>query len=401
MNNKLTVGDVPTIKSYKYTSDIRLQVSDYDKYEQYIDIEKLYHGKKDDKNMRLGLFKDEERDLRAVPGLSVICGMTGHGKSMLGNSLAYKAVKEGYNVLYITLEVNKEDMFYQMLSIKSFVDGPGGLDKAISHSDIKRKALRPEQESYLFKELWPQFKEMKGNLHILSEFDFNVNDTLSMQQKMMEVENYSIAKSGKGIDMIIVDYIQLFKMYTRNQNIGSGEYAVLTNWVNDFRKLSLNYLGENREIPIILLSQLNRDAWSDEKYRQKQIAKNSMSVQFVPANSNTRQVNVPEIVLNISQIAGCTEIAKAAKQIITIYSDDGLKASNQCLISVLKNRNGETHNTQHLTYMNPKYYVVGYNTECKDTFNGALADILDDSETLNLNAICAGSSDPFATMGEL
>ena len=399
-NKKLNPG--ATVGDYKYTANTGIQAYDYEKYEQYIDLEKVYHAKNDDKNMRLGLFGDDDKDIRAVPGLTVICGMTGHGKSMLGNSIAYKAVKEGYNVLYITLEVNKEDMFYQMLSIKSFIDGPKGEEKAISHTDIKRKALVPEQETYLFKELWPAFKEMKGNLHILSEFDFDVSDTAAMQMKMMEVEDYSKAHSGKGIDMVIVDYIQLFKVYTRGQNVGSAEYTVLTNWVNDFRKLSLNYLGENREIPIILLSQLNRDAWSDEKYRQKQIAKNNMKLEFFPPNSSSKPVNVPEVVLNISQIAGCTEIAKAAKQVITIYSDESLKASNQCLVAVLKNRNGQTHNSQQITYMNPKYYVVGYDTNSYDeVFTGTWNDIFGDSKPLDLTSMSTGSDNPFATIGNL
>ena len=111
---------------YKYACELKSDMSDYGKYEQYINLEEAYHTKDESDDMAFGLFENKESDIRAVPGLTIIAGMTGHGKSMLGNSLAYKAVRNGLNVLYITLEVNKEDMFYQMLSIESYIDGSKG-----------------------------------------------------------------------------------------------------------------------------------------------------------------------------------------------------------------------------------------------------------------------------------
>lgn len=374
---------------YKYACELKSDMSDYGKYEQYINLEEAYHTKDESDDMAFGLFENKESDIRAVPGLTIIAGMTGHGKSMLGNSLAYKAVRNGLNVLYITLEVNKEDMFYQMLSIESYIDGSKGESKAISHSHMKKRSLSPEQEEYLFKELWPSFKNMEGNLHILSEFDFDVGDTASLQSKMMEVEDYSKAHYGRGIDMIIVDYIQLFKIYSRGS--GTGEYSVLTNWVNDFRKLSLNYLGENREIPIIILSQLNRDAWVDDKQRQKQMAKNNMKVEYIPSGCSNKRVNVPDIVLSISQIAGCTEIAKAAKQIIAIYSDESYKASKQCLVALLKNRNGGTHMDPAVTYMNPEYYIVGFLNEYNESYKGDYDSLFED-DIVPISSFEGGSS---------
>ena len=144
MENNKPVVPIATLNKYKYTVELESDMKDYGKYEQFIDIEEIYNNKKEEKDMRLGLFGSRSDDPRAIPGLTVICGMTGHGKSMLGNTIAYKAVREGKNVLYITLEVNKEDMFYQMLSIESYVDGKRGVSEAISHSDMKKKSLLPE-----------------------------------------------------------------------------------------------------------------------------------------------------------------------------------------------------------------------------------------------------------------
>lgn len=350
------------MNEYKYTANLSDGQSDYGKYEQYVDLHEMYNKQKEIDGIQLGLTNNKENDYSIVPGINVIAGMTGHGKSMLGNSLAYKAVKDGLNVVYITLEVSKENMFYQMISIKSFLDSMSEAEW-ISHSTIKKRNLTPEQETKVFDSIWPAFKEMKGNLHILTEWDFDPGSTASLQHKLMEVEDYSKRQTGKGVDFIIVDYIQLFKEYKEAK--GYGEYSTLTLWVNDFRKMSLNYLGEDREIPIVLLAQLNRDAWNEDREKYKRYAKNESIKQSninddMPCKSKQRKTyNIPDVILSISQIAGCAEIAKAAKQVITIYSDENLKASEQCQIQVIKNRDGQTAMEPRLAYMNPKYYVVG------------------------------------------
>lgn len=266
-----------------------------------------------------------------------------------------------------------------MLSIKSFVNGCSG-ERLISHSTLKNRGLTNSQEYYVFHKLWPEFKNMKGNLHILSEWDFDTTSSASLQLKLFEVEDYSIKQTGRGIDLLIVDYIQLFKQYIAKNPV-QGEYNVLTMWVNDFRKMALNYLGQNREIPIILLSQLNRDAWNDDKARYKARTKNNSTnkynTEYQPSKSKN-SVIVPDVVISLSQIAGCTEIAKSAEQVFAIYSDETFKASNQCLISVIKCRNGETRMEPVVTFMDPKYYIMGVDSQGKNSFDGTLSDLLSD-----------------------
>ena len=365
------------MNNYKFTSEIKSDNSEAGKYEQYIDLYKAYKKTSDEEYIHVGV--RQENDYQIVPGLNIIAGMTGHGKSMLANNIAYRAVQNGLNVAYITLEVSKENMFYQMLSIKSFVNGCSG-ERLISHSTLKNRGLTNSQEYYVFHKLWPEFKNMKGNLHILSEWDFDTTSSASLQLKLFEVEDYSIKQTGRGIDLLIVDYIQLFKQYIAKNPV-QGEYNVLTMWVNDFRKMALNYLGQNREIPIILLSQLNRDAWNDDKARYKARTKNNSTnkynTEYQPSKSKN-SVIVPDVVISLSQIAGCTEIAKSAEQVFAIYSDETFKASNQCLISVIKCRNGETRMEPVVTFMDPKYYIMGVDSQGKNGFDGTLSDLLSD-----------------------
>ena len=353
------------MEKYKLTSEMKSEMSEFGKYEQYIDLEKCYEQIDTSDFLDLGLGEVGDQPITAVPGITVIAGMTGHGKSMLGNSIAYRGVKAGKNVLYITLEISKEDILYQMLSIHSFMTDY----KAIEHSKIKKRCLSETDKRRLFDEVWPSFKKLDGNLHVLSEFDFDTTNSESMQRKMQEIEDYSIAGTGRGIDMVIVDYIQLFNDYS-GKNI-SSEYSIINEWVTDFRKLSLNYLGTGREIPIIMLSQLNREAWSEvHSFRKKYLAGKG-------DNAN--------IVISISQIAGSVKIVKDAAQVIIIYSDESTKAGNQCVWYMLKNRNGETQERGLVTYMNPKYYYVGKD-KTVSVYNGTMDDLLslDDGKTLDL-----------------
>lgn len=375
------------MNSYKYTSQIKSDNLEIGKYEQYIDLYSAYKKTENEDYISVGVKSTD--DYKIIPGVNVIAGMTGHGKSMLANSIAYRAVEKGLNVAYVTLEISKENMFYQMLSIKSYEDCCYG-ENLISHTTIKNRQLTSTQEDFVFNKLWPEFKSMKGNLYILTEWEFDTTNSGSLQSKLFEIEDYSIKQTGRGIDMLIVDYIQLFKQYKSNEHV-QGEYSVLSRWVDDFRKMSLNYLGQNKQIPVVLLSQLNRDAWNDDKTRYKAYAKNNAYLKDSTDKSNDyapskrrKSVNVPNVVISISQIAGCTEIAKSADQIFAVYSDESCKASKQCLISVIKCRNGETRMEPIISFMDPQYYIMGCNQKgIGESYNGDIFDLLSIRENVD------------------
>jgi hypothetical protein len=341
-----------------------------EKYEQYLDLKKLYDEKQKQEPIYLNVLGSAELDYKIYPGVSVIAGITGSGKSMFANSIAYDAVVKGLNVLYITLEVSKENTFYQMISQYS-LDYAENEGQMIVHSDIKAGSLSDYQIDLAFNKYYEGFKNLPGNLHVLEEWDFDTTDPKSLIGRMIEVEDYSIEHSGRGIDLIIVDYIQLFKRFEGGSN--SSEYEIISQWVNFFRQMSLVYLRTpkaTRKMPIILVSQLNRDAWKEKLAIDIQNAKNNCK----PENKRNK---VREFTIDISQIAGCAEIVKAASQVFAIYSDEGLKASNQCQIFHLKNRDGETRVEPLPTYMNPKYYHIGKTRKLYDEdYNGILDDIL-------------------------
>lgn len=347
---------------YKYLSDMK--VKKLESYDPTFDLYGAYQKDKNNIGIRMHILPSEEDDYYLVPGVNIVAGQTGHGKSMVANSIAYRAVKDGKNVMFISLEISKKRVFYQMLSIHSRCIDKGS--DYISHSDIKKHKLNGSQETHVFNELWNDFNQMKGNLYVIDEWDFDSNNINSLQEIMFLVEEYAQKHTGKGLDLIVIDYIQLFKQYEDIRN----EYEALSKWVNDLRRISRNFLGQNHEITMLLLSQLNRDAMADVTEREKKKAKNSV----LPSD---KQKNIPNITIGLSQIAGSVEICKAADTIYAIYSDDSYRSSEQSLIFVLKNRDGTVSEDGKITFMNPKYYSFGHFDEWKTEYQGDISTVLD------------------------
>ena len=86
-------------------------------------------------------------------------------------------------------------------------------------------------------------------------------------------------------------------------------------------------------------------------------------------------------------------MVKWADQVFAVYSDESLKASKQCLISVIKCRNGETKVEPVISFMDPKYYIMGLeksNNNCElDSLDELMLGL--DMTELNLNDLQPGN----------
>ncbi len=351
--------------NYKYKYLSQLKLNKLESYDPTYDLYAEYLKDKDNNGIRMYIRPDEDSDYYIVPGVNIVAGQTGHGKSMVANNIAYHAVKDGKNVMFITLEISKKKVFYQMLSIHSRTIYDKESDW-ISHSDIKKHKLNGNQESHVFNDLWKDFNQLKGNLYVIEETDFDSNSIDSLQEIMFLVEEYAQTHTGHGLDLVVIDYVQLFKQYADIRN----EYEALSKWANDLRRISRNFLGQNHEITMLLLSQLNRDAMADVTDREKKKAKNSV----LPSD---KKKNLPDITIGLNQIAGSVELCKHADTVYAIYSDDSYRASEQAMMFILKNRDGAASSDGVTVHMNPKYYCFGSPDEWSTEYQGDIATVLD------------------------
>ena len=75
--------------------------------------------------------------------LTSLMGATGGFKTTFMTNLAYNKLKEGRNVVYLSLEIPKADMYFNLLSLHSTDDK---FSIHIPHSELKRSLLTEEQK---------------------------------------------------------------------------------------------------------------------------------------------------------------------------------------------------------------------------------------------------------------
>jgi hypothetical protein len=170
-----------------------------------------------------------------------------------------------------------------------------------------------------------------------------------------------------GIDLIVVDHIQLLK-YASNVK---DEYRVMNDYVSFFRKQSLSFLDSDREISIILLSQVNREGIA---YAQKH---NGMYL--------------------MQHVAEASEVERASSYIITVFTDPMSQVVKLLKMGAIKLRGSQLPADLIQVYADGELYQVG-DTYIPEQGDYSTSDILEIPETLttefdySLESIMAGVS---------
>ena len=302
--------------------------------EGYIPItqkyESLYNMRTNEKGISfLNETLDKQTNGISAGTICTIAGTTGSMKTTYAINIAYNALKEGKNVCYISLEESPERLFSKMMSRVSLDIDPS---KAIEVSDILNNKLDEKSKEYLFKEVLTYFSNLNGQFALIGENELTSYDFKDIERKLRVIDNYMKENENrKGIELLVIDHIQLLKF----ANAEKDEKSIMNAYVSFFRKQSLSFLGEDREIAIILLSQVNREGM---KY-----------------SHNSK--NDGGYLLN--QIAEASEIERASTYIITTYSDSMAQITKQLKVGALKLRNAQLPVGTIAVPTDGKYYQVG------------------------------------------
>ena len=330
------------------------------------DVKEIYDKSKLIKGIKTGVSQIDERTGGLQPGtFNTLAGFAGAGKTTAAVNIAYNAMKEEKNVCYITLEVPKLDMVYDLLSRHSFEKE---FKKPISHSHIKKRELSKEDSEYLFTEVLNDFREkMEKHLFILDETDFVSYSFSMMEAKIKECDTLATANTGHGIDLLIIDQAQLLKFGGGIDKAGN-ETSVINLYVSFFRQQAINFLHSKRTCTVLMLSQINRDGYN---YACKHNGQYSLT-----------------------NLAEANELERASAMVIALFTDESLKSSKQVSIQLLKSRNGETIIDPVMSSMDPVYYVFGSEatqtnavfTGAGDAIFGSVGDTLDLTGIANIGA---------------
>ena len=258
--------------------------------------------------------------------ICTIMGGSGSMKTTTAINIAYQAVKDGKNVCYISLEELPDRLFAKLLSRVS-VD----IRKELSVNDISKHLLSEQEEQILWEEVLPHLEKQKGSIHIIGETELVSYEFAEIERQLKRVDKYirDTNNSEHGIDLIIVDHIQLLKYASSSKD----EYKVINEYVSFFRRQTLSFLGSDKTVAVILLSQANREGM---EYARKH---NGMYL--------------------MQHVAEASEVERASTYIISVYTDEKSQMMKQLRMGTLKLRGSQLLMDTVEIYANGAYYQVG------------------------------------------
>lgn len=158
--------------------------------------------------------------------LFVIGARPSMGKTALALNMAVNAAREGKKVAIFSLEMSKESLMTRLISGEARVNARRLQRGGMSDSD---KDMLMEACTWI----------STAPIWIDDSPGATVREIRRKCRRM---------KSGEGIDLVMVDYLQLM------QGPGDGEYAVVTQASKDLKAMALQV-----DVPVVALSQLSRE----------------------------------------------------------------------------------------------------------------------------------------------
>ena len=190
------------------------------------DLEQVSDGKP--QGIKTGFFSlDKVYGSFKAGDLIVIGGQTSMGKTSLVLNMIFSAIASNHKVMMISLEMTAQDIAQRMLSSQKQIRG------SIFHADKITDA---------------NLKKVKDSSKEMGHYPLYISDKRGMTVADIRAQAVR-AKSRYGLDMLVVDYLQNIHHIKDDNKAGAVGHSVQ----------SLRNLAGDLEIPVILLSQLNRN----------------------------------------------------------------------------------------------------------------------------------------------
>lgn len=200
-------------------------------YENLKDLEKPARAKGEITGISTGFQSLDTKLLGLQPGqLIIMAARPGMGKTALALNWAVAACKQtGAPVAVFSYEMMYAELSMRLLASEACIDA-----RKLKTKDFNEMDLRA----------------ISGAIQKLSNLPIYINDNGSTT--LLDIRSYCRKiKAEKGLSMIVVDYIGLMPMHVRKQS-REQEIAELSR--------GFKMLANELEVPIVVLSQLNRTA---------------------------------------------------------------------------------------------------------------------------------------------
>lgn len=159
--------------------------------------------------------------------LLILAARPSMGKTSFALNLAVNAAKNKMSVGFFSLEMSAEQLTLRLLSTES----------GINHQSIRNATISSEE--------WIELTHVAADL---AQMKFSIDDTAGISIMELRAKARKL-KAKSGVDMIVVDYLQLLHSSKKHENRHQE--------VSEISR-SLKALAKELEVPIIALSQLSR-----------------------------------------------------------------------------------------------------------------------------------------------
>lgn len=269
------------------------------------------------------------------PGtITVIAGAPAQGKTTLALNMAYKAAKQGVNIVYISLEVSERDILYNLISLHS-KDPKFGTDPIPSRS-LRLRTLDEKQE-LVFKKVSEDFNQtVLPNFHILTERQYKDFSYGEVRDLLYRLDNQ------KPIVGLFLDHANLLKYYVKGSFTNTGD--AINEYVSFFRRLAICFRkdkeGNDRQLAVFLLAQTNRAG-------------------LLKAIAAGKKDPTQEGRYDTTGLSESHELERSSAYIITTYVGDGMKLSKEARVQLIKNRFGQSHEDPISVNFDPEFSLYG------------------------------------------
>jgi len=195
-------------------------------------IDHQYH--RDDKDAPTGVptgFQDLDSQLSGLqPGqLIIVAGRPGMGKSAFSLNICESAARAKGTAAYFSLEMGAREQALRMLAAGAGVN------------------LQRLFTGRINDEEWERLSKAMGKLHGLP-IEFSTQASLTITELRAQVRR--LARERGGLSIVVVDYVQLMVSGTNDSNRANALAEV---------SRGLKLLAQELQVPVLLLSQLNRE----------------------------------------------------------------------------------------------------------------------------------------------
>lgn len=286
--------------------------------------EELTNAKKIERGVGFGIKCIDEKYRGLLPGeLLTIAGYTGSMKTTLSANIAYNAATLGKNTLYISLEVSAEDLTYALLSRHTM----SNTKEPITRNDMPEYAVR-NKEAFL--ELAKDYNSLPGKIRIVDEKAITTYSTTAFNDVIEKVNEELKEKTGRGIDIIVVDHIQLLK-FNDAKSATDNPYFIVNYFTSYFREKAAR-----EGYAVILVSQTSRQGYEYAcKHRGQYLE---------------------------TGLAEANELERASTGIVTVFATTNGKDSNEITVQLIKNRFGEKMPDPQQAPLIADYFMIGTGT---------------------------------------